>query len=233
MFDVVSTTLAPLRPALAWVLNVSHRVVGQWPTYRRNRRSGTSGWCTGAGGPCYVLRRVRRSTQLRRRRPAMPCRVRTQDGPVGLVKRLEGGGRMNGATMEPGYTLILQASSRQLPHVRVRIPKPPPETPGSESESILEFSSVIFSRRFSLTEGHSHLSLLLPGTPMRNSQECQESTMGCDAGAGLRAAVMSAKGKSAGVSETSFCGLQRGRSGLVGGGRGGGRNWTEKGNSHT
>ena len=29
---------------------------------------------------------------------------------------------------------------------------------------------------------------------------------------------MSAKGKSAGVSETSFCGLQRGRSGLVGGG---------------
>ena len=126
MFDVVSATLAPLPPALAWVLNVSHRVVGQWPTYRRNRRSGTSGWCTGAGGPCYVLRRVRRSTQLRRRRPAMPCRVRTQDGPVGLVKRLEGGGRMNGATMEPGYTLILQASSRQLPHVRVRIPKPPP-----------------------------------------------------------------------------------------------------------
>ena len=84
-------------------------------------------WHTGTGGPCYVLRlRVRRSTQLRRRRPAMPCRVRTQEGePVGLVKRLEGGGRMNGATMEPGYTLILQASSRQLPHVKVRIPKPP------------------------------------------------------------------------------------------------------------
>ena len=57
--------------------------------------------------------------------------------------------------------------------------------------------------------------------------------MGCDAGAGLRAAVMSAKGKSAGVSETSFCGLQRGRSGLVGGGGGGGYNWTEKGNSDT
>ena len=41
------------------------------------------------------------------------------------------------------------------------------------------------------------------------------------AAAGLRAAaVLWAKGKSAGVSETSFCGLQRerGRFGLVGGG---------------
>ena len=114
-------------------------------------------WHTGTGGPCYVLRlRVRRSTQLRRRRPAMPCRVRTQEGePVGLVKRLEGGGRMNGATMEPGYTLILQASCsqpRQLaPKSKCRFQR---GAGSSESESILESSSVIFSRRFSLSEGH-------------------------------------------------------------------------------
>ena len=122
---------------------------------------GLRGWCTGAGGPCYVLHRVRRSTQLRRRRPAMPCRVRTQDGPVGLVKRLEGGGRMNGATMEPGYTLILQASSRQLPHVKVRIPKPLRD--GLRVGVYFGIQLRHLSRRFSLTEGHT----LTPEPPFR------------------------------------------------------------------
>ena len=89
---------------------------------------------------------------------------------------------------------------------------------GSESESILEFSSVIFPGDFlSPKATHSHLSLL--SGVMRNSQECWK-VLACDAAPGLRAAVLWAKGKSAGVSETSFCGLQRerGRSGLVGGG---------------
>ena len=97
MFDVsLLRTLAPLGPTLAWVLNVSHRVVGQWPTYRRNRRSGTAGR-TGrvTYSAEYVVVDVGTTYQLRRRRP-MPCRVecgRRRAGPPLLVKRLEGGGR--------------------------------------------------------------------------------------------------------------------------------------------
>ena len=77
---------------------------------------------------------------------------------------------MNGATMEPGYTLILQRSKQsQLPHVKLlRIPN------GGifeETESILESSSlVIFSRKFSLPLKATHTHTSSSTGVMRNSQ---------------------------------------------------------------
>ena len=85
---------------------------------------------------------------------------------------------MNGATMEPGYTLILQRS-KQLPHVKLlRIPN------GGifeETESILESSSlVIFSRRFSLPLKATHTHTSSSTGVMRNSQEeCMEKYNVC------------------------------------------------------
>ena len=84
---------------------------------------------------------------------------------------------MNGATMEPGYTLILQRS-KQLPHVKLlRIPN------GGilkETESILEsISLVIFSRKFSLPLKATHTHTSSTGV-MRNSQEeCMEKYNVC------------------------------------------------------
>ena len=124
MFDVsLADTLAPLGPTLAWVLNVSHRVVGQWPTYRRNRRAGTAGRAGRVTYSAeYVVVDVGTTYQLRRRRP-MPCRVECGRRRAGLlVKRLEGGGREdewgdNGARLHSHPSS--GKTSRQLPHVKL------------------------------------------------------------------------------------------------------------------
>ena len=124
MFDVsLADTLAPLGPTLAWVLNVSHRVVGQWPTYRRNRRDGTAGRAGRVTYSAeYVVVDVGTTYQLRRRRP-MPCRDECGRRRAGLlVKRLEGGGREdewgdNGARLHSHPSS--GKTSRQLPHVKL------------------------------------------------------------------------------------------------------------------
>ena len=165
MFDVsLLRTLAPLGPTLSWVLNVSHRVVGQWPTYRRNRRSGTAGR-TGrvTYSAEYVVVDVGTRYQLRRRRP-MPCRVecgRRRAGPPLLVKRLEGGGREdewgdNGARLHSHPSSgksRAPAATRQT----VRIPK---RNLRRLRESISISESSLFSTKFSLSPKatHSHLS---------------------------------------------------------------------------
>ena len=163
MFDVsLLRTLAPLGPTLSWVLNVSHRVVGQWPTYRRNRRAGTAGR-TGrvTYSAEYVVVDVGRTYQLRRRRP-MPCRVecgRRRAGPPLLVKRLEGGGREdewgdNGARLHSHPSS--GKTSRQLPHVKLcgfqRGTREDFENLFPSSPSHLS----LFHEVFSLSEGHTH-----------------------------------------------------------------------------
>ena len=166
MFEVsLLRTLAPLGPTLSWVLNVSHRVVGQWPTYRRNRRAGTAGR-TGrvTYSAEYVVVDVGTTYRLRRRRP-MPCRVecgRRRAGPPLLVKRLEGGGREdewgdNGARLHSHPSS--GKTSRQLPHVKLCGFQREGTREGSENLFPSSPSHLSFPRSFlSPKATHSHLS---------------------------------------------------------------------------
>ena len=178
-FVALYATQAPLGPTLAGVLNVSSTVLlANGPLTGPAGRAAFSGRSV-LRTPCSEYVVVPNCADSGP--SAMPCRGRRRTpGRSGIVKRVEDGGRMNGATMEPGYTLILQRSKQsQLPHVKLlRIPN------GGifeETESILESSSfVIFSRKFSLPLKATHTHTSSSTGVMRNSQEeCMEKYNVC------------------------------------------------------